>query len=110
MAVGKIGIKQIVEVVELAKIKVNQGKSITEARIEATHEVSKARGVEFTSIEDKYIRGLDNIINGSVGVKGADEFDDILKDAIYKGDIALRNILLSRTTDLNLRKIISSVI
>ncbi|SHK32619.1 hypothetical protein [Tepidibacter formicigenes] len=110
MSVGKVGIEQILEVVHLTKNKVANGQSVTEARVEATHDVSKSRGVNFSTIEDKYIRGLDETISGNVGLKGAEEFDKALEDSINQKNTKLRNILLSRTNEINLQNSIMYIV
>ncbi|MFL0167938.1 hypothetical protein [Candidatus Clostridium helianthi] len=110
MAVGNTGIKQIIQVVDLTRKKVANGQSITEARVEATHQISKARGVNFSTVEDKYIRGLDKVINGNLGLKGAKNFDKALEDAIKNLNTDLRNILLSRTNNVHLQNSIKNLV
>lgn len=108
--IGQTGIRQIIEVCNLSRVKVNKGKTVTEARIEATHDISRARGVKFSTIEDKYIRGLDNTINGNIGLKGVESFDKALEDALNGNNTVLRDVLLSRTDDRSLRNYIVSSI
>jgi hypothetical protein len=111
MAVAKTGITQIIEVVNLTREKVvANGQTVTEARVEATHAISQARGVNFRTIEDKYIRGLDNTINGNVGLKGAENFDRVLEDTLRNVNTRLRDVLISRTNDVNLKNSIIALV